>query len=337
MGVYVCSRDGIGACVKCAARAVELQKEPTYLRLPIDMFRWARRHFNDDKKWPAPSAGAEKHTVSKFLCWFVEHEDDPEGTAGSYTQAERPFVLPAVPRSNLREVDTLSGSCTRSSYCFDSVGATATEGQLAVRWLPCGCRKCCVFQSNQCELKGQVGVFGIQTQRVKSAAGLRVMYQYRRAETEKIATGLKVDDFIAVAPCRDNDDDFWIAQVMQPGPHYARARVKGLHLVVETLVRIVISIVGVGTDDQEEIREGDWIIPIRWFNNNGRDRSTYSVEREEVVMIHVQSVRCATKLEAIRRATSNHRPTLYHNLSQEERERIVLALHSFESADSYEL
>ena len=267
----------------------------------------------------------------------MEHEDDPVGTAGSYTQAERPYVLPAVPRSNLREVDTLSGSCTRSSYCFDSVGATTTEGQLAVRWLPCGCRKCCAFQSDQCELKGQVGVFERQTQRVKSAAGLRVMYQYRRAETEKIATGLKADDFIAAAPCRDNDDDFWIAQVMQPGPHYARAHVKGSHLVIISVVHVVISIVGAGTDDQEEIREGDWVIPIRWFNNSGRDKSIYSVEREEVVRIHVQSVRCVTKLEAIKRASSNHRPALYHKLSQGEKERIALALHSFESADAYEL
>ena len=111
-----------------------------------------------------------------------------------------------------------------------------------------------------------------QTQRVKSAAGLRAMYQYRRAETEKIATGLKTDDFIAAAPCRDNDDDFWIAQVMQHGSQYARAYVKGSHLVIISAVHVVTSIVGVGADDQEEIREEDWVIPIRWFNNSGRDK-----------------------------------------------------------------
>ena len=135
----------------------------------------------------------------------------------------------------------------------------------------------------------------------------------------------------------DDDDDFWIDQVMQPGPHYARAHVKGSHLVIISVVHVVISIVGAGTDDQEEIREGDWVIPIRWFNNSGRDKSIYSVEREEVVRIHVQSVRCVTKLEAIKRASSNHRPALYHKLSQGEKERIALALHSFESADAYEL
>ena len=51
---------------------------------------------------------------------------------------------------------------------------------------------------------------------------------------------------------------------MQPGPHYARARVKGLHLVMNSDVHVVISIVRVRTDDQENVREGDWVIPIRW-------------------------------------------------------------------------
>ena len=60
------------------------------------MFRWARRYFNDDKKWPAPSAGAGKHAVSEFLCWFVEHEDDPVGTRGCVTDLPPDMLKPAA-------------------------------------------------------------------------------------------------------------------------------------------------------------------------------------------------------------------------------------------------
>lgn len=181
--------DGIGACVKCSARRAEVKKDPEYMRTQRDLFRWARNHFSKEKQWPEPIAGSDQHRVSEFSVWFVRHEDDAADTDDWLTEAEKPFVLEAVDRDRALEVATLTGSCTRSSYCFDDIGI---EAKLAVRWLPCGCRECCKFNNQACENLGQVGQFIEEEQRVLSEAGVAARYKYRREETERIASVLKV-------------------------------------------------------------------------------------------------------------------------------------------------
>ena len=121
-------------------------------------------------------------------------------------------TLPAVDRKHLADVGALTGSCTRSCYCFDS---TQVEGELHVRWLPCGCPNCCSFNGSECEHRGEVGVPSKQVVAEASQAGYGARYTYRIAETNRLADEAKVDDFVAVAPPNGHTDDFWIARVMR--------------------------------------------------------------------------------------------------------------------------
>ena len=144
--------------------------------------------------------------------WYVRHDDDPSGTTDWFSDEETLFVLPAVDRKHLADVGTLTGSCTRSCYCFDS---TQVEGELHVRWLPCGCPNCCSFNGSECEHRGEVGVPFKQVVAEASQAGYGARYTYRIAETNRLADEAKVDDFVVVAPPNGHTDDFWIARVMR--------------------------------------------------------------------------------------------------------------------------
>ena len=137
------------------------------------------------------------------------HDDDPSGTTDWFSDEETLFVLPAVDRKHLADVGTLTGSCTRSCYCFDS---TQVEGELHVRWLPCGCPNCCSFSGSECDHRGEVGVPFKQVVAEASQAGYGARYTYRIAETNRLADEAKVDDFVVVAPPNGHTDDFWIAR-----------------------------------------------------------------------------------------------------------------------------
>ena len=118
--------DGVGAAIKCKARAAELLRGLVYTRVSLDLFRWARKEFSNRDSWPVPQVRCDgSHCVSHFQLWFVEHADDAAGSAlanketglrGLYSQDEELFVLPAVDRDTTKEVSTPSGSMTCSCY-----------------------------------------------------------------------------------------------------------------------------------------------------------------------------------------------------------------------------
>lgn len=91
----------------------------------------------------------------------------------------------------------------------------------------------------------------------------------------------------------------------------------------------------IGTDDQAEIRDGDYVIPVRWFDNSSRAPSRYSPEQDEVFNIHVQSIRSKVELGAIGRNTN--RPPLYYELTLSEKQKVESSFLRFESADSHQL
>ena len=74
---------------------------------------------------------------------------------------------------------------------------------MGVRWLPCGCVKCCQFDSGNCERLSIVGQFKTHEQRVIGQAGIAARHECRRRATAAIAANLKVDNFVAVAPIKE--------------------------------------------------------------------------------------------------------------------------------------